>query len=94
MIRPLADRVLVLLDDAPKQKGKILLPDGADTGEPKRGKVLAVGPGKKTDAGGRLPMDLKVGDVVYLGKYGGVPVELDGKAYMLIDEGAVFGVVE
>jgi chaperonin GroES len=71
-IQPLGDRVLVKpLEKEDMTKGGIYLPDTAKE-KPQEGKVLAVGPGKMSDDGKRLPMDVAVGDIVIYAKYGGI----------------------
>ncbi|MGD0355010.1 MAG: co-chaperone GroES [Dehalococcoidia bacterium] len=71
-IQPLGDRVLVKpLEKEDMTKGGIYLPDTAKE-KPQEGKVLAVGPGKMSDEGKRLPMDVAVGDIVIYAKYGGI----------------------
>ena len=71
-IQPLGDRVVVKpLEKEDMTKGGIYLPDTAKE-KPQEGKVLAVGPGKMSDEGKRLPMDVAVGDIVIYAKYGGI----------------------
>ncbi len=70
-LQPLADRIVV--KPMPREevtKGGIVLPDTAKE-KPQEGKVLAVGPGKMTEDGKRIPLDIKVGDTVIYAKYGG-----------------------
>lgn len=94
-LRPLGDRVVVKLDEAPKaSKMGILLPDGAKTEVPRSGSVVAVGAGRLLDNGDRGYMELNVGDRVYLGQYGGVPVEIDGEKLLMVDQGSCFAVIE
>lgn len=70
-IQPLADRLVVKpIEKEEKTKGGIILPDTAKE-KPQEGEVVAVGPGRMTDDGKRIPMDLKVGDRVIYSKYGG-----------------------
>jgi chaperonin GroES len=71
-IQPLGDRVVVKpLEKEEMTKGGIYIPDTAKE-KPQEGKVLAVGPGKMSDDGKRLPMDVAVGDIVIYAKYGGI----------------------
>lgn len=82
-IEPLGDRVVV--KPIPKEdvtKGGIVLPDTVKE-KPQEGKVLAVGPGKMTDDGKRIAMDVKVGDVVIYAKYGGTEIK-EGKDELII----------
>ncbi|MFZ9490252.1 MAG: co-chaperone GroES, partial [Candidatus Fonsibacter ubiquis] len=76
--RPLHDRVLVQpLDGEEKTAGGIIIPDTAKE-KPSEGKVIAVGPGAKTEDGKILPMEVKVGDLVLFGKWSGTEVKIDG----------------
>jgi chaperonin GroES len=85
-IKPLDDRVVVQPLEAEKTTaGGILLPDNAKE-KPQRGKIVAVGAGKLTDEGKRLPMTLAVGDEVVYGRYAGHEIELDGKDLKIMKE--------
>ena len=77
--RPLHDRVLIQsLDSEEKTSGGIIIPDTAKE-KPQEGKVIAVGPGAKSDDGKTTPMDVKVGDHVLFGKWSGTEVKIDEK---------------
>lgn len=83
-IKPLHDRIVVeAATKESKSAGGILLPDGAQE-KPLRGTVLAVGGGKRLDSGKIAPVDVKAGDVVLYGKYGGTEVTVDGKDYVIL----------
>lgn len=87
-IQPLADRVIV--ESAPAEErtaGGIIIPDTAKE-KPQRGKVLAVGSGKKDE-----PMTVKVGDLVLYGKYAGTEVQVDGKDYLIMRESDIFAII-
>src|SRR6478672_3681941 len=85
-IRPLDDRLVVEpLEAEERTTGGILLPDTAKQ-KPQRGRVLAVGPGKLTDAGARHALNVKVGDEVIYGKYSGNDVEVSGKEVKILRE--------
>jgi chaperonin GroES len=72
-IHPLEDRVVIFpADEAEAMRGGLYIPDTAKE-KPTQGEVIAVGPGRLTDKGERIPMDLKVGDTVVYGKYSGTP---------------------
>ena len=91
--RPLHDRVLVeSLDSEEKTAGGIIIPDTAKE-KPQEGKVIAVGPGSKTEDGKIVPMDVKVGDRVLFGKWSGTEVKIDGKEYSIMKESDIMGVV-
>ncbi|WP_449018041.1 co-chaperone GroES [Prevotella sp.] len=87
-IKPLADRVLVLLAQAEEKVGGIIIPDTAKE-KPQRGKVVAVGNGTKDEE-----MILKVGDEVLYGKYAGTELENDGEKYLIMRQSDVLAVVE
>ena len=62
--------------------------------KPQQGEVVAVGPGKKTEDGKVVPVDLKVGDQVIFGQYGGNTVKVDGDELLILNESEIFGVVK
>ncbi len=83
---PLGDRVVV--KPKPKEevtKGGIVLPDTAKE-KPQEGEVIAVGPGRLTDDGKRIAMDVKVGDVVIYAKYGGTEIKEDDEEFIILRE--------
>jgi chaperonin GroES len=85
-LKPLADRVLVKpIEKEEKTRSGIILPDTAKE-KPQEGKVIAVGPGKVTDDGKRIPMDLKVGDMVIYAKYGGTEIKVDDEEMIILRE--------
>lgn len=92
-IRPLDDRVVVERFEAEERtRGGIVLPDSARE-RPQQGKVIAVGPGKLLEkSGNRAQMSLKVGDVVFYGKYAGTEVELNGEEYVILRESDILAV--
>jgi len=92
-IKPLGDRVVIKPSAAEeKTKGGIILPDTAKE-KPVVGEIVAVGPGKKSEEGKLIPLDLKVGDKVLYGKYSGTEVTVDGQEYLMMRESDVFAVV-
>ena len=85
-LQPLADRVIVRpIEKEEVTKGGIVLPDTARE-KPQEGKVLAVGPGRLSEDGKRLAMDVKVGDVVVYAKYGGTELKVDGEELVILRE--------
>lgn len=93
-IRPLHDRVVVRrLDEETMSSGGIVLPDTASE-KPSQGEVLAVGPGKKLDDGKIHAPDVKVGDKVIFGQYGGSTVKIEGEELLILQETEIFGVLE
>ncbi len=92
-VKPLADRVVVKpLDDAEQMRGGLYIPDTAKE-KPSQGEIIAVGPGKLSDEGTRLEMDVKVGDKVLYGKYSGTDVTLDGEEYLILRESDILAIV-
>jgi len=93
-VRPLGDRVLVeSIEEAEQVKGGIFIPDSAKE-KPQQSKVVAVGPGKLDDSGKRIPMEVKVGDLVLTSKYGGTEIKLDDKEYKILNADDILGIVE
>ncbi|MER1966927.1 co-chaperone GroES [Castellaniella sp. GW247-6E4] len=93
-LRPLHDRVIVKrLDNERTTASGIVIPDSAAE-KPDQGEVLAVGPGKRTEDGKVLPVDLKVGDKVLFGKYAGQSVKVDGEEVLVIREDEIFAVIQ
>ena len=91
--RPLHDRVLIQsLDSEEKTSGGIIIPDTAKE-KPQEGKVIAVGPGAKSDDGKTTPMDVKVGDHVLFGKWSGTEVKIDGKEYSIMKESDIMCII-
>jgi len=93
-VKPLDDRVLIKQSQAEQTTaGGIVLPDTAKE-KPQRGTVVATGPGKLLDDGGRSKMSLKKGDEVYYGKYAGTEIKIDGEQYVICRESDVLAVIE
>ncbi|MEM7383134.1 MAG: co-chaperone GroES [Bacteroidota bacterium] len=87
-IKPLADRVLIEPAAAEeKTTGGIIIPDTARE-KPQKGKVVAVGPGKKDE-----PLTVKEGDQVLYGKYGGTELTLEGKDYLIMREADIYAII-
>lgn len=92
-VKPLADRVVVKpLDEAEQMRGGLYIPDTAKE-KPSQGEIVAVGPGKLSDEGTRLEMDVSVGDKVLYGKYSGTDVTLDGEEYLILRESDILAIV-
>jgi len=93
-IRPLHDRILVeRLEEKEVKKGGIIIPDTAKE-KPQEGKVIAVGNGKVTEDGKKIPLDVKAGDKILFGKYSGSEVKLDDKEYLILREEDVLAILE
>jgi chaperonin GroES len=92
-VKPLADRILVRrLEEQEQKKGGIIIPDTAKE-KPQECEVMAVGPGRVTDDGKRIPTELKKGDRILISKYSGTEVKLDGQEYLIMREDDVLAVV-
>ena len=85
--KPLGNRLVVepIEDDEQKSSGGIFIPDTAKE-KPQEGKVVAVGPGKMTDEGKRVPMEIEVGDTVIYSKYGGTEYKEGDVEYLVLRE--------
>ena len=93
-IRPLHDRLLVeRLEEKEVKKGGIIIPDTAKE-KPQEAKVIAVGDGKVTDEGKKIPLDVKAGDKILFGKYSGSEVKIDDKEYLIMREEDVLAILE
>jgi chaperonin GroES len=93
-ITPLNDRVLVLrTDEEEKTKGGIIIPDTAKE-KPQEGKVIAVGPGKVSDEGKKVPLDVKKNNRVLFGKYAGTEITIDGVEHLIMREDDILAIVE
>ncbi len=93
-IRPLHDRVLVKrTDDEEKTAGGIIIPDTAKE-KPMEGKVMAVGPGARDEAGKLVPLDVKKGDKILFGKWSGTEVKLNGDELLIMKESDIMGVIQ
>ena len=91
--RPLHDRVLVRRVEAEeKSSGGIIIPDTAKE-KPQEGEVVAVGPGARKDNGEIAPLDVKAGDRVLFGKWGGTEVKLNGEDLLILKESDILGVL-
>ncbi|MCF8304814.1 MAG: co-chaperone GroES [Ignavibacteriales bacterium] len=92
-IKPLGDRIIVKPKEAEETtKSGLYLPDTAKE-KPIEGTVVAAGPGKTTDEGKFIALEIKVGDVVLYGKYSGTEVKVDGVDYLIMRESDVYGIV-
>jgi chaperonin GroES len=93
-IYPLADRVLVKpIEMAEVKKGGIIIPDTAKE-KPQEGEVMEVGPGRMTEDGKKIPMEVKKGDRILYGKYSGSEVAVDGVDYLIMRESDILAIVK
>ena len=92
-IKPLEDRVIVTLDDNEQTTASgLVIPDTAKE-KPQQGTVVAVGPGKRSDTGDLVPLDIEEGQTVLFSKYGGTEVKLDGQEYLILSARDVLAIV-
>ncbi|NTU94297.1 MAG: co-chaperone GroES [Chlorobiaceae bacterium] len=92
-LKPLADRVIVKAAQAEeKTKGGLYIPDTGKE-KPQYGEVVAVGPGKVSDAGQVVAMQVKTGDKVLYGKYSGTEVQVEGDDYLIMRESDIFAIL-
>jgi chaperonin GroES len=92
--RPLHDRVVVRrLEEDAKTAGGIIIPDTAKE-KPMQGEVVAAGPGLRVENGKLVPLDVKKGDRVLIGKWSGSEVKIDGEELAIMKESDIFGVIE
>ncbi len=93
-IRPLADRILVKREEPSETvRGGIIIPDTAKE-KPQEGRVVAAGPGKIDENGKRVPMEVKKGDRILMGKYAGTEVKIDGEEHLILREDDVLAIIE
>ncbi len=93
-VKPLQDRVLVeRLQEEEKTKGGLFIPDSAKE-KPMQGKVVAAGNGRVMEDGKKIPMDVKIGDIVLFAKYSGNDVKIDDKEYLIMKEDDILAIVE
>lgn len=93
-IRPLHDRIIVKrLQEEEKTKGGIIIPDSAKE-KPMEGEVIAVGPGKRTEDGKLIKVDVKAGDRVLFSKYAGTEVKINDVEHLIMREDDILGVIE
>jgi chaperonin GroES len=93
-IQPLSDRLVVkALEETEEMRGGLYIPDTAKE-KPQQGTVIAVGPGRVTDEGNKLPMEVKEGDKILYGKYSGTEVTVDGDEVLIIRESDVLAIVK
>nr|WP_324390668.1 co-chaperone GroES [Aggregatilinea sp.] len=94
-LRPLADRVVIepIEREETFAGGALVLPETAKE-KPQQGRVLAVGAGRTDEDGDRIPMDVKVDDIVLFAKYAGTEIKLDDKKVLILKESDILAIVE
>jgi chaperonin GroES len=94
-IKPLSDHILIEpIKEEEKTKTGIFLPETASKEKSEEGKVIAVGPGKKTEDGKIMMMSVKPGDKVLFSKYGPNEIKIDGKEYLIASESDILAIIE
>lgn len=92
--RPLHDRVLLKRIEAEgKTAGGIIIPDSAKE-KPMEAEVIAVGPGAYNESAQRMAMDVQVGNIVLVSKWGGTEITVDGQELLVVKESDIMGVIE
>ncbi len=93
-VRPLGDRILVKrVEEEEIIKGGIIIPDTAKE-KPQHAEIVATGPGRRSEQGDLIALEVKAGQRILLGKYSGTDIEIDGQEYVIIREDDVLGIVE
>lgn len=93
-IKPLGDRVIVKPKETGEEKrGGIIIPDTAKE-KPQEGEVIAVGPGKTTEDGKLIKMEVKVGDKILYGKYSGTEIKIDDVEHLIMHQEDILGIIE
>ena len=93
-LRPLEDRVVVKASEAEQTTASgIVIPDTAKE-KPQEGTVIAVGPGRYSDQGERIPLDVKEGDLVVYSKYGGTEFKVGGDEYLILGARDILAILE
>ena len=92
-LKPLSDRVIVrAMETEEKTKGGIIVPDTAKE-KPIEGTIMAVGPGKVTEDGKQVILEVKEGDKVLYGKYSGTEITVEGEEYLIMRETDIFAII-
>ena len=93
-VRPLHDRVVIKrIEEQETVRGGIIIPDSAKE-KPQEAEVVAVGTGKRNEAGQVFPLEVKAGDRILFGKYSGTEIKLDGEEYLILREDEILGIIE
>jgi chaperonin GroES len=93
-LKPLEDRVVVQASEAEETTASgLVIPDTAKE-KPQQGTVMAVGPGRVSDQGERIKLDVKAGDTVVYSKYGGTEIKLEGEEYLILSARDILAIVD
>ncbi len=94
-IKPLSDHILIEpIKEEEKTKAGILLPETAEKEKPEQGKIIAVGPGRKTASGKIVPLSVQPGQKVLFTKYGPNEIKVDDKEYLIAKEEDILAIIE
>ncbi len=94
-IKPLSNHVFIEpIESEEKTRAGIVIPETAEKEKPIKGKIVAVGPGKLTEEGRRIPMQVKVGDIVLFKKYGLDEIKINDKKYLVGEEDEILAILE
>jgi len=92
-VKPLADRVVVKpFEEKETKKGGIIIPDTAKE-KPMEGEIIEIGPGRTTEEGKKVGLEVKKGDRILYGKYSGTEVSIDGEEYLIMRESDIFAII-
>lgn len=92
-LEPLGDKIIVIAVEEISKSG-FVIPETMDKEKPQKGEIIAAGPGRIDDNGKRVPMNVKVGDVVLFRKYAPDEFKIDGKEYLILSESDVIALVK
>jgi chaperonin GroES len=95
MLKPLADYIVLepIKEEMTTESG-LVLPETAEQEKSQKGKVIAVGPGKLNDKGERIPVEVKIGDIVLFHQYGPSEIKIDKKEYLVAKEDDIIAIIE
>jgi len=93
--KPLSNHIFIEpIEEEKTTKSGIVIPETVDREKPIKGKIIAVGPGKRNNKGEIIPMSVKIGDIVLFKKYGPDEIEIDDKKYLVGDEEDILAILE
>lgn len=94
-IKPLSNHLFIeSIEEEKKTESGIVLPENIEKDKPVKGKIIAVGSGKIKENGERIPMSIKIGDIVLFKKYGPDEIEIEGKKYLVGNEDDILAILE
>ncbi len=93
-IKPLSNNIVIeAIEEEEKTESGIFLPETAEKERPQKGKVIAIGSGKLNEKGERIPLEVKVGDIVFFQEYGPNKFKIDDKEYLVAKEDDIIAVI-